>query len=221
MTDVIPPMPPMPPVQWPPLPSTGGRPTSNKKATASLVLGLVGLAVPIVFPIGLIFGWQGLKKARSAGVPGSGRGKAMAGIILGFVNLASCIVWPIFIYFRQFHGTCSYGEVQRLAWSKVEADARVREALGVPLERDIAGLAGFKKDIPADPISPLFETSLEEWAWHVYGPKGGGTVHMKLVKSLGGYRLGYLSIDLPGQRTIVLEDHEGEVWMPIPASRKP
>lgn len=90
-----PPAPYRPPYQIPlahPGPYAYNRPPgSNGMAVASLVLALVGIIVPCVLVLALVFGLVGLAKARTAG---SGRGQAMAGTIISAVLILG---WALLI----------------------------------------------------------------------------------------------------------------------------
>jgi len=73
-------------------PYRGGPPQpsgSNGKATAALVLGILGLVVCPLVPsiLALVFGYQARSEIdRTGGVQG-GRGSAVAGIVLGWVGV--------------------------------------------------------------------------------------------------------------------------------------
>ncbi len=75
-------------------PVQAGLPQQNGKATASLVLGIIGLvacAVPILgFPItiiGIILGGIGLKSQK--------HGQAVAGLVMSILGLIGSIVWAV------------------------------------------------------------------------------------------------------------------------------
>lgn len=74
---------PPPPRFTPPPPNT-----NSGKATAALVLGIVGLTVcPLICSIlALVFGYQGRAEIDRAG-GGGNRGNAVAGIVLGWVGI--------------------------------------------------------------------------------------------------------------------------------------
>ena len=69
-------------------------PTSSGKATASLVLGILGLVFcPLICSVlALVFGHQGRNEIDGSGGRISGRGVATAGIILGWVGL---VIWGL------------------------------------------------------------------------------------------------------------------------------
>ena len=80
-----------PPPGYQPYGSGGfGMQQSNKKATAALVLGIVGLlCVPLVFSVlALVFGIQARNEIDRSNGMYKGRGLATAGIVLGIVGLA-------------------------------------------------------------------------------------------------------------------------------------
>jgi len=70
-------------------------PTTNGKATAALVLGIVGIFVcPIICSIlALIFGYQARNEIAASGGYQGGDSYATAGIILGWIGLVLAIVW--------------------------------------------------------------------------------------------------------------------------------
>jgi hypothetical protein len=71
-------------------------PTASGKATAALVLGVLGFVFcPIIFSVlALVFGHQGRNEIDGSGGRISGRGLATAGIILGWVGL---VIWALLI----------------------------------------------------------------------------------------------------------------------------
>jgi hypothetical protein len=71
-------------------------PQASGKATAALVLGVLGIVFcPIVFSVlALVFGHQGRREIDASGGRISGRGLATAGIILGWVGL---VIWALLI----------------------------------------------------------------------------------------------------------------------------
>lgn len=71
-------------------------PTASGKATAALVLGIVGLVLcPLVCSVlALVFGYQGRKEIDVSGGRISGRGLAIAGIVLGWVGL---VIWGLLV----------------------------------------------------------------------------------------------------------------------------
>jgi hypothetical protein len=65
----------------------GGDPEARSNATAALVFSVVGLCLPIVFPIvGLVKGVSAKERLARAGEP---TGAATAAIVIGAVGLAS------------------------------------------------------------------------------------------------------------------------------------
>ena len=83
--------PPPPPVVTPPTPQPhqvayqgAPRPVeTNGMAVAALVLGIVGLLLPILSVLALIFGGIGMSKANQGA---SGKGMAVAGLVLGILG---------------------------------------------------------------------------------------------------------------------------------------
>ncbi|MFJ6011244.1 DUF4190 domain-containing protein [Streptomyces sp. NPDC092952] len=65
----------------------GGAPLPSGKATASMVLGILGLLViPIILPIiALVLGISAKKMADRG--EGGGRGQAVAGIVMGWIGV--------------------------------------------------------------------------------------------------------------------------------------
>ncbi|MBC7247550.1 MAG: DUF4190 domain-containing protein [Actinobacteria bacterium] len=84
---------------------------SNSKATASLVLGIVGLFVcPLICSaIALILGSQAKKEIAASGGMMSGESSATAGIILGWVgiglSLIGIIIWAVVMAVVASHST--------------------------------------------------------------------------------------------------------------------
>jgi hypothetical protein len=71
-------------------------PTASGKATAALILGILGIVFcPIVFSVlALVFGHQGRNEIDGSGGRISGRGLATAGIILGWIGI---VIWGLLI----------------------------------------------------------------------------------------------------------------------------
>lgn len=63
------------------------RPLSNGAATASLVLGIVGLCVNPLALLAVVFGHVALGKIKKAAGPMEGRGLAVAGLVLGYLGV--------------------------------------------------------------------------------------------------------------------------------------
>ncbi len=88
---------------YPPVPYPAYYRESNGKATASLVLGIVGLFVcPLICSaIALILGSQAKKEIAASGGMMSGESAATAGIVLGWVGIAlslvAILIWVILI----------------------------------------------------------------------------------------------------------------------------
>ena len=74
-------------------------PTSSGKATASLVLGILGLVFcPLICSVlALVFGYQARNEIDGSGGQISGRGNAKAGIVLGWVGVVICALFVILI----------------------------------------------------------------------------------------------------------------------------
>jgi hypothetical protein len=66
---------------------------TNGLAIASLVLGLVGLCVPLCPLLAVIFGAIALSQISKTGQ--EGKGMAIAGLILGIVKIALGVLWVI------------------------------------------------------------------------------------------------------------------------------
>ena len=74
-------------------------PTSSGKATASLVLGILGLVFcPLICSVlALVFGYQSRREIDASGGQMSGRGSATAGIVLGWIGVVICVLFLILI----------------------------------------------------------------------------------------------------------------------------
>ena len=74
-------------------------PGSSGKATAALVLGILGLVFcPLICSVlALVFGYQGRREIDASGGQMSGRGSATAGIVLGWVGVVICVLFLILI----------------------------------------------------------------------------------------------------------------------------
>lgn len=74
-------------------------PTSSGKATASLVLGILGLVFcPLICSVlALVFGYQARNEIAGSSGRISGRGSATAGIVLGWVGVAICVLFLILV----------------------------------------------------------------------------------------------------------------------------
>jgi hypothetical protein len=74
-------------------------PTSSGKATASLVLGILGLVFcPLICSVlALVFGYQARNEIDGSGGRISGRGNAKAGIVLGWVGVVICALFVILV----------------------------------------------------------------------------------------------------------------------------
>ena len=71
-------------------------PGASGKATASLVLGLVGLVFcPLICSVlALVFGYQGKREIAASGGQLSGSGSATAGIVLGWIGT---VIYGLFV----------------------------------------------------------------------------------------------------------------------------
>jgi uncharacterized protein DUF4190 len=85
------------PTRWssPDSPATAGPPT-NGMATASLVLGILGLLLGVLSIPALVLGYRARSAGARSGQPPD-RGLAIAGIVLGWVGLALWILWLILL----------------------------------------------------------------------------------------------------------------------------
>ena len=74
-------------------------PSSSGKATAALVLGILGLVFcPLVCSVlALVFGYQSRNEIDGSGGRISGRGSATAGIVLGWIGVVICALFLILI----------------------------------------------------------------------------------------------------------------------------
>jgi hypothetical protein len=72
---------------------------SSGKATAALVLGILGLVVcPFICSIlALVFGYQGRREIDASGGYMSGRGNATAGIVLGWIGVGICLLFVLLV----------------------------------------------------------------------------------------------------------------------------
>jgi hypothetical protein len=72
---------------------------SSGKATAALVLGILGLVLcPFICSIlALVFGYQGRREIDASGGHMSGRGNATAGIVLGWIGVAFCVLFILLV----------------------------------------------------------------------------------------------------------------------------
>lgn len=84
---------------WGPPPPGGGwgpppSPQTNGKATAALILGILGFVVcPLVCSVlALVFGYQARNEIDASRGYQGGRGMAVAGIVLGWVGIAVMIL---------------------------------------------------------------------------------------------------------------------------------
>ncbi len=71
-------------------------PASSGKATAALVLGILGFVFcPLVCSVlALVFGYQSRREIDASGGRIGGRGNATAGIVLGWIGV---VIWGLFI----------------------------------------------------------------------------------------------------------------------------
>ena len=85
---------------WPPAHGTGEK-TTNGRATASLVLGILGLIVcPLILSVlAIVFGYQSRKEIDASQGRQTNRGAATAGIVLGWVGLVFGIVLLVIFAF--------------------------------------------------------------------------------------------------------------------------
>ena len=86
-------------------------PTSSGKATASLVLGILGLVFcPLICSVlALVFGYQGRNEIDGSGGRISGRGSATAGIVLGWIGVVICALFMILLVIGVLAGDSSSG----------------------------------------------------------------------------------------------------------------
>src|SRR5215204_3874664 len=86
-------------------------PTSSGKATAALVLGILGLVFcPLICSVlALVFGYQGRGEIDASGGRLGGRGNATAGIVLGWIGVVICALFLILIVVGVLAGASSSG----------------------------------------------------------------------------------------------------------------
>lgn len=101
-----------PPYQPPQTVIVNQAPPSSGAATASLVLGILGVlggwclfGLPCVAAV--VFGHVGLRDTRDG--TRSGRGMAVAGLILGYVFVAPMIVFAVMVFFGGLVDTVAPG----------------------------------------------------------------------------------------------------------------
>ena len=86
-------------------------PTSSGKATASLVLGILGLILcPLVCSVlALVFGYQGRREIDGSGGRMGGRGSATAGIVLGWIGVVISVLFLILLVIGLLAGDSAGG----------------------------------------------------------------------------------------------------------------
>lgn len=74
-------------------------PASSGKATAALVMGILGLVFcPLICSVlALVFGYQSRNEIDGSGGQLKGRGNATAGIVLGWIGVVICVLFLILI----------------------------------------------------------------------------------------------------------------------------
>lgn len=107
--------------------------TSNGKATAALVLGIVGIFVcPIVCStLAIIFGYQGRNEIDRSQGRQSNRGQATAGIVLGWIGIAigAAIIALAIVGAASDDGSGDFEESEPVGQPAVRLAARVLLAL--------------------------------------------------------------------------------------------
>ena len=86
-------------------------PHSSGKATAALVMGILGLVFcPLICSVlALVFGYQSRNEIDGSGGRISGRGNATAGIVLGWIGVVICALFLILIVIGVVAGDSSSG----------------------------------------------------------------------------------------------------------------
>ena len=86
-------------------------PTSSGKATAALVLGILGLVFcPLICSVlALVFGFQARNEIDGSGGRISGRGNATAGIVLGWIGVVISALFVILVIIGLLAGDSSGG----------------------------------------------------------------------------------------------------------------
>ena len=84
---------------------------SSGKATAALVLGILGLVFcPLICSVlALVFGYQGRGEIDASGGRLTGRGNATAGIVLGWIGVVICALFLMLIVIAVVAGDSSTG----------------------------------------------------------------------------------------------------------------
>ncbi|MEW6554871.1 MAG: DUF4190 domain-containing protein [Actinomycetota bacterium] len=72
---------------------------NNSKATASLILGIIGLIIcPLICSVlAIILGFTAKNEIAASGGYQTGESNARAGIILGWIGLALAVIWVVIL----------------------------------------------------------------------------------------------------------------------------
>jgi hypothetical protein len=86
-------------------------PGSSGKATAALVLGILGLVFcPLICSVlALVFGYQSRREIDASGGRLSGRGNATAGVVLGWIGVALCLIFLVLLVIGLLVGDSTSG----------------------------------------------------------------------------------------------------------------
>lgn len=114
----------------------GAAPQDNGKATAALVVGILGVVcVPLIASIvAIVLGVQAKNEIDRSNGAQTGRGKAVAGIVLGWLGIAWVVLWVLAIFAFGLFASSMEDDLQRWEQEQYEtgsiAPLVVRAGLG-------------------------------------------------------------------------------------------